>query len=177
MQASPALVAPVAAGAVLHAGCGGRSLPPWLAGDETRLDIDQACEPDICASMTDLGDIGPFDIVYTCHALEHLDPDEALQALREFRRVLKDGGALICIVPDCEGVEANDDVLFEAACGPITGRDLIEGHHEFMQDSPYMAHRQAFTRASLEQAFREAGFRGIGLTRGENYNLIGCATK
>lgn len=103
---------------LLHVGCGGDPLPLWLCHHaETRLDIDASCNPDIVGDMLDLGDIGEFDIIFSQHNLEHVHQHEAGQALSEFRRVLKDGGAAIIFVPDCEGVLPTEDILFESPGG------------------------------------------------------------
>jgi len=112
-------------GAILHVGCGHEPLPPWFQGAvETRLDIDPRCEPDVVASMTDLGDIGPFDVVFSSHSLEHLAPHDVGVALGEFRRVLKPGGRLVVIVPDLEDVRPTEDVLYVSPAGPIAGIDM-----------------------------------------------------
>src|SRR5262252_6440154 len=113
---------------ILHAGCGGEPMPPWLDGAEVRLEIDAAVKPDIVASMTDMGAIGSYDAIYCSHALEHLYPHEIPLALGEFLRVLKPGGAAIIIVPDLEDAEPTDEVLYVSPGGPIAGFDLFYGH-------------------------------------------------
>jgi predicted SAM-dependent methyltransferase len=145
---------------LLHIGCGRSPLPAWLGEkyDEIRLDIDPDVQPDIVASMTHLGDIGPFDLVYTTHCLEHLYPDEVPVALEEIRRVLKPGGGAIIIVPDLEGIKATDDVVYESPAGPITGHDMIYGMAAMVADNRYMAHRCGFVRESLDRALASAGF-------------------
>jgi SAM-dependent methyltransferase len=81
---------------LLHAGCGDTPRPAWAVGfDEVRLDIDRRCNPDIVANITSLGDIGPFDALYSSHCLEHLYPHQVPVALAEFLRVLKPGGVLL----------------------------------------------------------------------------------
>ena len=56
---------------LLHVGCGSDPLPDWLNQfTEVRLDINAACDPDIVASMVDLGDIGEFEALFCQHALE-----------------------------------------------------------------------------------------------------------
>lgn len=163
---------------VLHVGCGNEPLPAWLAGhDETRLDIDPSCEPDIVANMTDLGDIGPFDLVFSCHSLEHLAPHDVAEALGEFRRVLKPGGGAVIFVPDLEGVAANDDLLFESAAGPICGLDLFYGLRHALKERPYMAHRCGFVSATLGAALEAAGFAAVSTQRLADYNLMGAARK
>lgn len=165
-------------GSVLHVGCGGEGLPPWLDGyTETRLDIDEQHKPDIVASMVDMGDIGPFDMVYCSHALEHLYPQDAPKALAEFHRVLKPGGGAVVLVPDLEGVSATEEVLFEAPCGPITGLDLLYGFRPLLAAMPHMAHHNAFTSETLAAALREAGFAAVDVKRMEWHNLLGAGRK
>lgn len=40
------------------------------------------------------------DLIYSCHMLEHLTRSEALQFMKECRRVLSPGGAIRIVVPD-----------------------------------------------------------------------------
>jgi SAM-dependent methyltransferase len=161
-------------GSILHAGCGADALPEWLTHfSEVRLDIDPRCEPDICASMTDLGDIGPFDAVYCSHALEHLAPHDVAVALGEFRRVLNPGGAVVAIVPDLEDVRPTEDVLYESAAGPVAGLDIYYGMRRYLAEFPHMAHRTGFVAATLAKALTDAGFARVGAQRLPHYNLLG----
>jgi SAM-dependent methyltransferase len=163
---------------VLHVGCGFESLPAWLAGcEEVRLDIDPRCDPDIVASLTDLGEIGPFDMVFSSHCLEHLSPHEVPVALAEFHRVLKPGGSVVAFVPDLEGVEPTEAVLFKSAAGPITGMDLFYGLRSALKVQPYMAHRTGFVRDTLKAALEGAGFAQSEAVRLSCYNLMGAARK
>lgn len=162
---------------VLHVGCGGNPLPEWISGQETRLDIDGRHSPDILASMTDMGEIGRYDLVYCSHALEHLYPHEVKAALSEFRRVLKDGGRVIVIVPDLEGVEPTHEPLFDTPAGPISGFDLFYGLPRLVETSPYMAHHCGFVRETLAGALQGAGFGPVNVLRANDYNLIGAARK
>jgi predicted SAM-dependent methyltransferase len=171
------MTAPVSAGAVLHVGCGGDVLPSWLAGEETRLDIDERWKPDILASMTDLGEIGPFDTIYSSHSLEHLHADDAARALSEFHRVLKAEGTVFVIVPDLEDVKATDEVLYTSPAGPISGLDMIYGLRSLVAEMPAMAHRTGFTQASLAKAIRAAGFSRVRVDRLSKYNLFGVGVK
>jgi SAM-dependent methyltransferase len=164
------------AGALLHVGCGHEPIPDGFSRYvETRLDIDPRCDPDIVASMTDLGDIGPFALVYSSHSLEHLSPHEAPVALAEFRRVLVDGGAAVIMVPDLEGVSATDDQLFVSPAGPVCGLDLIYGFRAALGEQPHMAHRTGFIATTLKAALEAAGFRGVVVERLPNFNLMAVA--
>lgn len=159
---------------VLHVGCGHTSLPDWFSEyDEVRLDIDPGCKPDIVANATDLGEIGPFDAVYCSHTLEHLYPHELPIALAEFRRVLREGGALVAFVPDLDGIRATDEVVYQSPCGPITGLDMIYGKISYLQESPQMAHHNGFVAATLSKALELAGFDGVSVLKVPEYNLMG----
>lgn len=163
---------------VLHVGCGGDKLPEWLRGSiETRLDIDPDHNPDIVGDMLDLGAIGPFDLVYCSHALEHLFPHDVTTALQGFHRVLSEGGGVILFVPDLEDVQANDDVLFESPAGPICGLDLIYGYRKMLKDKPYMAHKTGFTCETLHKALTDAGFVKSSVSRLSDFALMGAAIK
>lgn len=159
---------------LLHVGCGREPLPTWLKGsEEVRLDIEPLSSPDIVASMTDMGDIGPFGAVYSSHCLEHLAPHEVGIALGEMRRVLAPGGAVIIVVPDLEDVHPTDDVLYQSPAGPICGLDMYYGLRSALPHLPHMAHRTGFVSATLANALRAAGFCDVKTERAADYNLIG----
>lgn len=151
---------------ILHVGCGNTPLPPQLQGnEETRLDIDPGCKPDIVASITDLGRIGKFDMVYSCHCLEHLYPYDVPRALKEFLRVIGKGGQVVIRVPDLEDVRPTEDVLYESPAGPISGLDMIYGLHTQLEARPYMAHHSGFTEKTLSKAMRGVGFARVVVNR------------
>lgn len=159
---------------VLHVGCGGDPLPAWLHGaEETRVDLDAGHSPDIVADMRYLTGIGRYDAVLCQHALEHLSPHEVVPTLEGFRRLLNDGGAVLIMVPDLEGVSATDDVLFESPAGPICGLDLMYGHRASLERNPLMAHKTGFTASSLEAALTTAGLREATTSRLPYHNLFG----
>jgi predicted SAM-dependent methyltransferase len=165
-------------GSLLHVGCGGDPLPHWLSDYvEVRLDVDPIHNPDIVASMLDMGDIGPFDAVFCHHALEHVKPHEVQVALSEFYRVLSPGGAVLLFVPDLEDVKATDEPLFESPAGPICGLDLIYGHRKMMIDNPNMAHKTGFISKTLYEAMTQAGFQKSAVSRLDNYALFGAGIK
>lgn len=158
---------------LLHAGCGKAPLPEWMGPlfDETRLDIDPAVEPDIVASLADMGDIGPFDVCMTNHTLEHLYPHEVLPALREIRRVLKPGGGLILSVPDLEGVQPTDETVYDSPAGPVSGLDMIYGMARITEVSRYNAHHCGFVQATLAGVIEAAGFKNVTVDR-VHHNLV-----
>lgn len=165
---------------VLHAGCGGANLPdyfPIKGAQEVRLDIDHSMKPDIVASLTDLGEVGQFDAVFCSHCLEHLYPHEVPKALAEFARVLKPGGYAMVIVPDLEGLEVTDRVLYTTPAGlEVTAFDLFYGHRRLIGENPFMAHHSGFTKALLDGAMWDAGLT-VNVRRAGDYNLIGVGIR
>jgi len=159
-------------GKLLHVGCGGDKKPEWMEGcKETRLDIDVNSNPDIVANMTEMGDIGKFNYVLSRHSLEHLAPHDVDKALKEFLRVLEDGGCAIVFVPDLQDAKATEEVLFVSPAGPITGLDLMYGFRPLLEAMPYMAHKTGFIQETIEKAFKEAGFKNVKSARMPHYEL------
>lgn len=157
---------------ILHCGCGREPLPEWMEGVETRLDIDPDARPHVVASMTDMGEIGPFDMVYSSHAIEHLAAHEVVLALQEMRRVLVPGGRVVVIVPNLDGVRPTLDVLYESDAGPITGFDMIYGARWLVAANSYMAHKSGFVAETLKAVLCDAGFRDVDAAP-QSYNLYG----
>jgi len=145
---------------------------------EIRLDIDAKHKPDIVASITNMGDVGPFDAAYCSHCLEHLYPHDVPVALYEFNRVLRPGGTVVLIVPDLEGLEVSDRVLYVTDTGmEVTAFDMFYGHRRLIGANPYMAHHSGFTAPLLEQAMKEAGFESVRIKHAEKHHLIAVGTK
>ena len=163
---------------VLHVGCGRNPLPSWLTGhDEVRLDIDPDVEPDVVASMVDMGEIGPFDVLYTSHALEHLYPHEVSRALREFLRVLKPSGLAVVVVPNLDGVKPDEEVLYDSEAGPVCGLDMYYGMARLVEHNPHMAHHCGFVPATLGKAMLDAGFARVETRVLVGYTLMGAGVK
>ncbi len=163
---------------LLHVGCGVAPLPGWLLDHhETRVDVDPAVSPDIVADMRDLGDIGEYDVVYSCHCLEHLYPHDVNVALTEFLRVLKPEGFVVILVPDLEDIRPTDDVVYEVDAGPITGIDMFYGFQQFIKANPYMAHHTGFVKDRMESALQLAGFSRFQSRRMPGHNLLGIGVK
>lgn len=161
---------------VLHAGCGREPLPAWLEDcEEVRLDIDAGVQPHIVASITDMGEIGPFDVLYTSHCVEHLYPHEVVPALRGFKRVLAADGIAVIIVPDLEDVRPTEDVVYVSPAGPVCGLDMIYGMSRLIPHQPHMAHHCGFTHETLTGALKAAGFERVAVAR-KDWNLIAMAS-
>lgn len=165
-------------GVLLHVGCGSTPKPETFKGlEEVRLDISPEFNPDIVANMIDMGEIGPFDVVYSSHSLEHLFPHEVPQAAGEFHRVLKEGGLAVVVVPDLEDVRPTTDPLFESEAGPVCGLDLYYGHGRMIPDHPYMAHHSGFVTETLRDVLENAGFTRVETRRLGCHNLLALAYK
>jgi SAM-dependent methyltransferase len=159
---------------VLIAGCGDEG-PQWAEQDWSvvRLDIDPRTEPDIVGSMTDLGNIGPYDAVACNNALEHLYPHEVNKALQEFYRVLKPGGVAVIQVPDLEGVSPTEDLIPEIG---MSGLHLYYGDPALLEAFPYMAHHCGFVGPTLRRVLEMAGF-SVMTKRLPCHQLMGIGTK
>lgn len=166
---------------VLHAGAGGSKIPtPYFEGfKEVTLDIDDRSKPDIVTSMVDMSPVPDecFEAAYTAHTLEHVYPHEVRRCLWNFHRVLKPGGVLLVVVPNLEGVEATEKVLYESPSGPISGLDMIYGHHDMVEQSPYMAHKCGFVKETLKAAFESVGFVNVSVTADDCFNLNAIGQK
>ncbi len=168
-------------GVILHAGCGGENLPPWLAdwgivGKEVKLDINPGFNTDIVASIDDLGDIGPYDAVFSCHCVEHLHWYRAMKALHEFYRVLKPGGIAVVEVPNLSLVKPDDTVAYVTDGGlEITGLDMYYGHRGLAYGDPWMMHGCGFVPHTMTGALEYAGFKAATFETG--HDLIGVGVK
>jgi SAM-dependent methyltransferase len=161
---------------VLHVGCGRQPINEVFDGwDEVRMDIDASCQPDIVASLTDMGDIGEFDAVFGSHVLEHFAPHDVTRVLSECRRVLKDGGYCMMVVPNLAHVRPTREPVYDSAAGPITGLDMFYGKESMVADNPYMAHKTGFIAETLQDVF--AGFRVAKTYELTDYNLMGIGVK
>ena len=164
---------------VLHAGCGGKHVPEQYFSDfeEVRLDIDARCNPDIVSSMVEMTAVPDecFDAVYSSHTLEHLRTHEVRQCLYNFRRILKPGGIAMIVVPNLENVKATEEVLYTSISGPISGLDMIYGHHAMTPGNPYMEHHCGFIPETLKAAMESVGFQNVETVTDDCYNLTGMA--
>ena len=165
---------------VLHVGCGPYSpekLPQIFRGsewEEVRLDIDEKVKPDIVSSMTDMPMVeqGSMDALFSSHNVEHLYRHQVQTALKEFHRVIADGGNLVVTLPDvqttcayvAEGVL--DEPLYESPGGPIAPIDVLYGWTKSIANgNHYMAHKTGFTAKTLARHMLAAGFSNVVVRR------------
>jgi ubiquinone/menaquinone biosynthesis C-methylase UbiE len=177
---------------VLHVGCGAankESLHESFRGDnwtEIRLDLNPEVVPDIVASMhfMPMVEAESVDAVWACHTLEHLEVGKFEAALREFFRVLRSDGFLLMAVPDLKRVAQAildtglDRPVYNSPAGPICPVDMLYGCRVWVQQgNEFQAHRNGFTKETLEKALWLAGFKSVRVAEGENFDLWGVATK
>jgi hypothetical protein len=154
---------------VLYVGCGhDRHAHEIFTGWELiRLDVDPGVKPDIVASMTEMRPVAAasVDAIYSRHNLEHLEYHEVGLALTEFRRVLKQGGFALIIVPDLQTVAELivqgkvEETIGMSPAGPIAPIDMLYGFRPALaQGRRYMAHRMGFTQRTLLAHIAAAGF-------------------
>ena len=178
---------------LLHVGCGQKTKSATTKGfntdewEEVRFDIDEAVNPDVIGTMTDMSAIesSSIDAIYSSHNIEHLYPHEVAIALDEFFRVLKDDGFVMLTCPDLQSVCAlvADDKLLEPAyvsrAGPISPIDMLYGFRPSMAaGNLYMSHRSGFTKNTLIDTFKDHGFKAIaGRRREKHFDLFCLASK
>ena len=164
----------------LHVGCGPKQKDRTTRGfntsnwKELRFDIDEAVQPDLVGTMTDMSSVasGSVDAVFSSHNIEHLYPHDVPVALAEFLRVLKPDGFAVITCPDLQSVCAliAEDKLTEPAytspAGPIAPLDILYGHRPAMaRGNLYMAHRCGFTQKVLTGTLQAAGFATVAAKR------------
>lgn len=114
-------VAPWCIGKGLDIGSGSRK--PFE--EQTRLDLDPDCKPDILAKAEETGIVNDsYDYITAFHILEHIK--DTKKALTEWVRITSPGGFICIVCPDRE-VTAN------RGCGRqrTHGKKLMEHCHEW----------------------------------------------
>ncbi len=101
-----------------------------------RLGLDFVRQGNLIEALKESGE-GTYDVLIAFDVLEHFSKDEILDFAAEARRVLKTGGRLIVHVP-------NGEAIFSGAV--------------FFGD---LTHETCFTRASLRQLIKIAGFSSM----------------
>lgn len=175
---------------LLHVGCGNAGqdrLPDcFRTGEwqELRIDIDPAVNPDVVASLTDLGVIPDAcaDAIWSSHNLEHLEDFQVPGALAEFHRVLKPGGFALITLPNLQRIAEliaegrTDQVMYHSPAGPITPLDMLFGHQaSIARGNHYMAHRTGFSAERLGQKLTTAGFANVRVVKGQSFDLWAVA--
>jgi predicted SAM-dependent methyltransferase len=120
---------------------------------EIKLDICDDVSPDIVASITNMESIPSqsVDGIWASHIVEHIFWHELPAAFFGIKRILKDDGIAIIMVPNLALIADNlkDDVnkvLYDTPSGPITALDMIYGFRKFTKlGMDGMMHKIGFT--------------------------------
>ncbi len=136
----------------LHVGCGENH---WAS--HTNVDLHHPAA-DINADARDLPMADDsYDLVESHHLIEHLAKDDALDALKEWHRVLRPGGHVFLSCPDIvavwETLRQSEDAAVDAETWDRHMRAV------YGQDGPGMRHLYGYSRQSLARALTSAGFK------------------
>ena len=140
----------------LHLGCGKRQFPGWV-----HVDLAEFEHIDFKASVDDLKMFadGSAEIIYASHAFEYFDREEALDVLKEWHRVLKQGGTLRLAVPDFEQLinvyRSTDDLT--KILGPLYGRMQITAS----KDPKTIYHKTCYDFSSISDLLEKCGFEKV----------------
>jgi len=153
-------------GVKLHLGCGLKRLKGWVNVDGIRSPA-----VDVVAELEDLLTAIPrasLSRVYWSHGPEHVYPDRLPEILRKLRDRLQTSAPLTVATIDLEKIYRNS--FLEPKNGSAWNAALYgetDSHHH-----PYLAHRQAFTDATLGGMLHDAGFTSVRQWQPEEYKEI-----
>lgn len=134
----------------LHLGCGKRNIPGFVHIDAVDYPhVDHVATIDNLSFIPD----NSVDLIYNCHVLEHFKRKDVVRVLREWFRVIKQGGILRISVPDfaklCEVYQRERNLGL--VVGALFGR----------QDYLYNIHYNVFDLNSLSEVLQQAGFEKV----------------
>jgi SAM-dependent methyltransferase len=142
-------------GSRLNLGCGPRPLAGFV-----NVDLLEGPGVDVVADISGslpFGD-GEATLIYASHVLEHLPTLQVPVVLREWRRVLRDGGLLLVAVPDLDRISQ----LLQSRSGWF-----VPPHEPWIgavyggQKDELDFHKTGFTGPSLAALLDDAGFGAI----------------
>lgn len=145
-------------------GCGAWT-PHFENAIVKRFDINPEARPDVLCDVRAIPEQDEtFDKIYSNHVLEHFIADEAPALLKEWSRILKDGGEIEVRVPNIEVaarevLKAAENIDYDAsyAFGMIYGyRDNIK----LASPNDRQLHRCGYTKNGLIRLFVQAGYFG-----------------
>lgn len=80
----------------LNLGCSNYKISGFV-----NLDSDPTCNPDVVGDATCLEyDDCSVDFIYAGHLLEHINSHLTISVIKEWHRVLRYGGCIMCVTPD-----------------------------------------------------------------------------
>lgn len=176
---------------LLNIGCGPKTIKHEIAQlqqyREIRIDADESVSPDIVASMMDLSVIRSKSVaaIWTSHALEHVYWHQSIEALKEFKRVLRDDGVLVMCLPNARPAaqalvdDKMDEPCYMSSIGPIKPIDILFGHRGLIEhNTTFMAHKNCYTAQMLRDDLLAAGFDyAIVVEAGFNIKAVASKSK
>jgi predicted SAM-dependent methyltransferase len=140
----------------LHLGCDKRYIPGF-----THIDLADYPHIDHRHDIRTLPMIADnaAELIYVCHALEYFDRVEVLDVLREWRRVLREGGVLRVAVPDFEALIQVYQTYGDLSLihGPLFGRWQIHA----ASGARCIYHRTTYDFKALRGVLESAGFNNV----------------
>ncbi len=166
MSVSRASILPRVNGVRLNLGCGPRPLEGFV-----NVDLLEGPGVDVVADVggsLPFGD-GEVELIYASHVLEHLPTAQVPVVLREWRRVLRDGGVVLIGVPDLDRIAkllSSRSGWFTPPNEPWVG--VVYGGQKDDLDF----HKTGFTAPSLAALLESTGFGSV--KRVERFTEIGA---
>lgn len=153
---------------LLNVGCGNRLISN---ADNIDIFVHPSVDKDsvIVAPAWDLPyDDASVDMIYTCHMLEHVRQDQAIDTIKEFYRVLKPGGRAFIEVPNAAwgavvyllALEHGDPHALNQACHVLWGHVDMQG----IKRHPHGPHMFGWSPALLEALGEREGFEHVVTT-------------
>jgi predicted SAM-dependent methyltransferase len=137
----------------LHLGCGSKFIPGFVHVDMAALPhVDHVAD----VRRLTFADTNSVDLIYASHVLEHFGRHEHLDVLREWHRVLKQGGVLRLSVPNFAACAA---LYYEQ--GLIDGLTGLVGLVSGGQRDTFDFHKMIFDRELLTKSLLTSGFREV----------------
>lgn len=146
----------------LHLGCADKKVR-----DHINVDARQTKATDLVSEAWDLKVFADNTVasIYTRHMIEHLEPDDAAKALKEWYRVLKPGSVAHIICPDLVFHAKQYLGMEKATITPDQHFHAMTGFYgwkvESRGGSRYDAHRWGYSFDTLSKACTDAGFSRI----------------
>jgi len=94
----------------------------------TNIDIDESIHPDIVADATKLESFKDNSVeeIYASHLLEHIDREQRINVLTKWYKLLKLGGILWIVIPDCKVLKTAPDEIFSTKNYACWGKTIEE---------------------------------------------------
>jgi len=113
-----------------------------------------------------------IDALWCQQIMQRYYMPHVLEALKEFKRVMRDDALLYINVPDGQLAAAHlahenfYKPLYETPAGPITAVDIVYGYQKaILAGNRHMAHHSVFSLKQLGTLLRDAGFSDVKVHR------------